>query len=647
MDEEHRCPQCGAVLPADGPKDFCPNCVIGVVAEDVPAPDSPAPTAQPGHRQWRRPVWLVVAAAFVVAFLLLFWIWMPAQLPRPPERFVVATSTEGDLRTGGIHPEVAISPDGTRIAYVGGGTPQTRQLYLRQLGQLDASPMPGTDGGTSPVFSPDGEWVAFLQGDSTLRRVSMLGSRAQTVLETESPVRVLSWGPDDMIVFGTPNGLWRISAWGGEPQSLTTVSTEREAHLWPDVLPDLNGVLYTVWSGSVEASRLAVVSLKTGEIRDLLPGGSHPRYSPTGHIVYGVEGALWAVGFDLGTHTLTSRAPVPVLDHVNTKDPSGAASFGLSHDGSLVYVSGTATQTSPPARLAWMDREGREQPLELPARGYAWPRVSPDGRHVAVTIVEPDNTDLWVVDVGRETLTRLTFDEADDLHPVWTPDGRQLVFASRRAESTQMSTTAADGTGTVEPLIEGTDEAFPASFSPDGRQLVVEERSRDRGHGLALLEMERTEALEPLLDTEFAERNPEISPDGRWIAYESDESGRFEVYIRPFPAVDEGKWIISRAGGTRPLWAPDGRELFFVEPGERLMAVPIHTTDTTVSLGRPEALANLPPDPARLGRNYDVSPDGRFIVVRQAGVTDDPSSAHRVVIVQHWLPELLRLVPTH
>lgn len=141
MDEERRCPQCGAVLPADGPKDFCPNCVIGVVAEDVPAPDSPAPTAQPGHRQWRRPVWLVVAAAFVVAFLLLFWIWMPAQLPRPPERFVVATSTEGDLRTGGIHPEVAISPDGTRIAYVGGGTPQTRQLYLRQLGQLDASPM--------------------------------------------------------------------------------------------------------------------------------------------------------------------------------------------------------------------------------------------------------------------------------------------------------------------------------------------------------------------------------------------------------------------------------------------------------------------------------------------------------------------------
>ena len=648
MDEERRCPQCGAVLPADGPEDFCPNCVIGMVGEDVPAPES-APTPPPRRRQSRRPVALVVVAALVVASWILIWIWMPAQLPpRPPERFVLATHTEGDLRTGGDHPELVISTDGTRIVYVGRGPERGRQLYLRQIGQLDAVAMPGTEGATTPVFSPDGEWIGFLQGESILRRVSVLGSRAQTVLEADSPVRGLSWGPDDMIVFGTSNGLKRVSAWGGETQHLTEVSHERDehAHLWPEVLPNLSGVLYTIWSGSVEDSWLAVLSLDTGEIRRLLRGGSQPRYSPTGHIVYGVGGSLWAVGFDWETQTLTSRAPVPVLDHVNTNARSGAASFGLSHDGSLVYVSGPATEDSPPARLVWLDHRGQQEPLRLPARGYAWPRFSPDGRRLAVTIAEPGNTDVWVVDLARETQTRLTFDEADDLHPAWTPDGGQLVFASQRAESTQLFTTAADGTGTVQPLIDGSDALVPTSFSfsPDGQQLVVETRS-NRGRGLARLEMDGSEALEPLLDTEFAEGNPEVSPDGRWIAYESDESGRFEVYVRPFPAVNDGKWIVSTTGGTRPLWAPDGRQLFFVAPGGLLMMVPI-ATNTAVRPGRPEAFIDLSLDESRLGRHYDVAPDGRFIVVRQAGVTNDPSRAHRVVIVQHWLPELHRLAPT-
>jgi Tol biopolymer transport system component len=552
MGEERHCSLCGAVLPSDGQDGFCPKCVIGVVSGDVPSPAralAPEPQRQPD----RRPAVMAVGAvALVAATAWLTLMWIPPPPPPSLARFVVATPADGDLRTGGDHPEVAISADGSRIVYVGRGSERRRQLYLREIGRVEARPMAGTEGGTSPVFSPNGEWVGFLQGDSTLRRVSVLGSRAQAVFEADSAVRGLTRGPDDTIVFGTPNGLWLVSAWGDEPRPLTTVSSEHEAHLWPDILPNRSGVLYTVWSGSLEDSRLEVLSLDTGEVRHLLQGGSHPRYSPTGHIVYGGGGALGAVGFDLATLTLTNRAAVPVLDHVNTNARSGAASFGLSHDGSLVYVSGPATEASRPARLVYMDRDGRQEPLGLPVRNYAWPRISPNGRRLAVTIAEPGNTDVWIVDPERETLTRMTFDEADDLYPAWTPDGDQLVFASQRAESVQLFTTAAGETGTAQPLIEASIATVPASFSSDGRQLVVEERAGGRGRGLALLGMEGAEALEPLLDTEFAEGNPAISPDGRWIAYESDESGRFEVYVRPFPAVDEGKWVISRAGGTRP-----------------------------------------------------------------------------------------------
>ena len=385
-----------------------------------------------------------------------------------------------------------------------------------------------------------------------------------------------------------------------------------------------------------------MLSLETGEVSYLLPGGSHPRYALTGHIIYGIGGTLWAVGFDPVRLALTGRNPVPVLEHVNTKDASGAASFSLSQDGSLVYVAGAVTDGVPPRRLVWVDRDGRESPLGLPPRGYDWPRLSPDGTRLALNIVDPENTDVWVLDLRRETTTRLTFDAAHDLRPVWTPDGQQVIFASRREGAAQLFAKSADGTGDVERLTHSETELVRHSISPDGRLLVVEERSSDTGTNLALLSLEGDAEMQPLLRTEFTERNAEVSPDGRWIAYESNASGRFEVYVQPFPELDDGKWMVSVDGGTRPLWAPDGRELFFLDDS-RLMVVAMES-DFSVRPGTPEILFDEPflQTPAR---NYDVAPDGRrFLVIRHGG--DDPSTGHRVVLVQNWLLELQRLVPT-
>ena len=662
MGEERHCRQCGATLPSDGPDEFCPNCIIDMVTEGsapslaapAPAPAAPSATAPtsvpaaPRPRVWQRPVPLVLAAAALVV-ITGFVLWAPTDAApgrRPLAQFVIATPSNGALRTGGVHPEVAISPDGTRIVYGAGGPAQGRQLYLRVLGRLDATPLRGTEGGSGPAFSPDGEWVGFLAADNTLRKVSVLGGTAVTIHETGSPVRGLSWGANDAIVFGSQSGLMRVPAGGGEPEPLTFVEHERgeTAHIWPDVLPNGRGILFTIWSGSAEDSHLAVVSLETGEVVHLLAGGSHPRYSSSGHIVYGVGGTLWAVGFDADRLAVTTDR-VPVVEHLNTKDISGAASFGLAHDGSLVYVAGGVTDGISRRSLAWVDRQGREEPLGLPPRGYDWPRVSPDGRRLALNVLDPENVDVWILDVDRQATTRLTFDAAHDLRPVWTPDGQRVIFASRREGHTQLLVQAADGTGVVEPLVDSEIELFPHSISPDGRLLVVEARSPEgAGTDLSLLSLDGDREALPLLRTEFTERNAEISPDGRWIAYESNASGRFEVYVQPFPDLDDGKWMVSADGGTRPLWSPDGHELFFLDPDGRLMVVPVETNES-FRPGIPEVLMDnsFPQTP---GRNYDVAPDGRFLVVRDAGATDDPATEHRVVLVQNWLWELQRLVPT-
>ena len=609
-------------------------------------PSKPVATApQPQKRQGAMPMLGAALIGGVIIGLAVWGLTRPGPAPpRPLTRFVVTTPPDEPLRMSGELPEVAISPDGLRIVY-GSGAGGSRQLYLREVTLFGATPLRGTEGGSGPFFSPDGEWIGF-STDYLLKRVSILGGPAATICDLGGAPAGMSWGPDDTIVYATAGsqGLLRVPAVGGEPERLTTVEPEQDEtdHLWPEVLPNGQAVLFTAWSGSPESSRLAIVSLETGAV-SYLPVGSDPSYSPTGHIVYSVGGALWAVGFDVHRLEVTSN-PVPVLENVNTK-ALGAANFSMSGDGSLVYVAAGGTGGGS-RTLVWVDRDGREEPLGYPPDSYTSPRLSPDGTRVAVDVIEPENSDVWTYDLTRPTRTRLTTDPAIDQRPLWTPDGQRVVFQSNR-DSQSLFWKLADGTGEAERLMtarEGATFVFPAAWSADGKTLVYQELVQNNRIDIGLLSMDGERPSEMLLATEFLETAPAVSPDGGWIAYASDESGAYEVYVQQFPHLSE-RVTVSTDGGHQPVWSPDGRELFYRGP-LGMMVVPVET-DPTFRPGAPEVLFEGQYYSFLSTRTYDVAPDGRFLMIKEAAVTTDDTSvtAGQIVLVQNWTDELQRLVP--
>ena len=416
-------------------------------------------------------------------------------------------------------------------------------------------------------------------------------------------------------------------------------------HLWPEILPGGEAVLFTIVANPIEDSQIAVLSLDTREQTVLIRGGSFPRYSPTGHLLYGVQGNLWAVGFDLN-RLETVGDPVPVQEGVLTK-PQGAADFSVSENGSLVYVAG-APAGAGTNTLVWVDRDGREEPIEsAPAGELFWARVSPDGTRIAYHTVEEDNTDVWVSDLTRPgTRIKVTTDTAGDGFPLWTPDGEAVVFQSFREGEPRLFQKAADGTGVAEQLLalEGTTFLYPYEWSPDGEMLLVATNMPATSNDFGVLSMEGEPSWQPLVQTEAREGNPAISPDGQWVAYRSHETGESEVYVAQFPTL-EGRQAVSVGGGWSPVWSRDGRELFYQAQG-RLMVVPI-TTEPTFTLGTPEILFEGP-YVSSLARSYDLAPDGRFLMVRRGDIeTSDTDALTHVVLVQNWFEELNQLVPTN
>ena len=594
-----------------------------------------------------------VAATAVIAGMA-GWFLKPSP-PRHVGRFVVLTPPSGGLFLSPLSPELAISPDGTRIVYTSGlGPPSTRQLYLRHVDQLDAVPLRGAEGGNYPFFSADGESIGFKDNNNVLKRVPVLGGPAATITPMSGSTRGVSWGPDDTIVFSTAtsNGLLRVPAVGGEPEVLTI--TDREGgetiHAWPDVLPNNKGVLFTAWSGSAESSRIAVVSLETKNVTYLLNGGSSPRYSPTGHLVYAEGGTLWAVGFDQDQLALTSSNPVPVVENVNAKE-AGAADFSIANNGSLVYVSGSG-QAGIQRTLVWVDREGREDPLALEPGGYSSARVSPDGTRVAVDLVGPDGTDVWTSVVARGTRSILTPELGTDERPLWTPEGERVVFRSVREGAEGLSWKAADGRGVVEPLLTVEDGQqlripTPHDWSLDGAELIFDYIAPDTRRDIGVLSMDGERPWQPLLNSAANENAPALSPDGRWLAYTSNETGQTEVYVDRFPDLGN-KEQISTGGGRFPVWSPDGSELFYIDAGgSRMMAVPIDT-EPALTPGTATVLFEGTYYIQGLARRlYDVAPDGRFLIIKPPGgaAEDTASVSGQIVLVEGWLDELQRLVP--
>ncbi|GMR23768.1 MAG: hypothetical protein BMS9Abin37_2232 [Acidobacteriota bacterium] len=577
------------------------------------------------------------ASAFALAFGVLtgvtVWgIMRSAPTPRPLARFSLAWPPDVSLTGGGRH-VVALSPDGTRIAYSA-----NEQIYLRTLDQTEATPIRGTEGSArGPFFSPDGEWVGFYSGGQ-LKKVAIRGGAPVSLCDALNPWGA-RWGADNTIVFGQPENIMHVSADGGPCEVLVTVEAG-EITQGPQILPGQKAVLFSLnkLGTSWDDAQIVVQSLDTGERKVLIEGGREARYVPAGHLIYVSDGTLLAVPFEVDALEVTG-GPVSLVEGVmNAVRVSGAAQFSVSDTGSLVYVVGSGSDTE--RTLVWVDRDGNEEALAAEPHVYRYPRISPDGGRVALDVAD-QKLDIWIWDFARETLTRLTFDPAREDYPAWTPDGQRVAFSSLREGPRKMYWKAADGTGAVERLTESENAQVPYAFSPDG-QLVFRESGADQNADLGVLTLDG--ATEPLLATEFDERNAEISPNGRWLAYESNISGQSEIYVRPFPNVEDGQWLISKSGGQRPLWAPDGRELFYLVPGTKLMAVEVQT-EPSFAAGNAKVVFEGPYSEGPFGRTYDISPDGkRFLMIKERA--SEETSSPELILVLNWFQELKRLVPT-
>jgi Tol biopolymer transport system component len=641
------------------------------IEEAVSNPTAIAHSERGATRDRRSVLRVIVPIAALAALVGAITTWAlvrPAKTPPAAvSRFAITLPAAQALAFSINDRDIALSADGTRLAYVAG---DQAQLMVRSLDRLDAVPVAGVTGARAPFLSPDGRWIGFFErideGTTTgpvvsrgvLKKVSTNGGPPVVICGFAGTSRGASWGSDDSIVFATNDrstGLLRVPASGGEPEVLTrpdTASGERD-HFFPSVLPGARGLLFTVYRGAGSgrapaAGQIAVLDLKTGSRKTVIRSGSQAGYVDTGYLVYSDGGSLWAVRFDLATLSAVGD-PVPLLEQVLTL---GAADFTFSRNGTLIYVPVRGSETRS---LVWVSRQGAEEPIAAPPREYVVARLSPDGTRAALQIRDP-KTEIWTWDFSREKLTRVTFAPGDGVgnsFPVWTPDGRFVIYGSPRESPAPALIThpyrrRADGTGTEDRLARTANPVRPVAISPDGRRLVLEEMTPSAGYDFTILYLDGSARTEPLLQTPFDERNAAISPDGHWLAYESNESGQSQIYVRSFPNVADARYQVSTDGGRTPVWAPNGTELFFVNRSS-IMAAPIQAAPA-FSIGNPAKLFDAPTllldgrfiAASNTNRNYDVSRDGqRFLMIKTAAAPSDGSaSLGSMVVVQNWFAEV-------
>ena len=618
----------------------------------APMVEAPASTLQ----IWQQPIPASIALVIAVVGSVLIGGMFLRGVPAVPNiaRFIISAPEGEQFMIALDSADLAISPDGQKVAYLTGLSADIngpKSLLLRSLDDFETVRLAENGALYYPFFSPDGEWVGFYDlNASELKRVSVTGGSALNVVSLPAPLRGASWGDDDSIVYASQevnSGLWRVSANGGVPEQLTTPDPEQGEtnHSWPQMLPGSKHVLYTALASPADDSLIVVLSLESGEQRVVARGGFYGRYVSTGHLLYAVGNSVRAIAFD-PDQLEVSGSPVPVVEDVVTKT-LGAANFSVADNGSLAYVPGTTALRDVTRQLVWVDREGRETILDAVPAPYESPRISPDGRYVAVQTVG-DNPDVVVYDLERNTTTRLTFDSGYDGNPTWSPDGEDILFNSNRTGQGNIFRKPADGTGQVEQLTDYDVPVFLDQMTPDGDNVLM---SINRGNfDLQLMPLQDlpAETSQALVATEFNEGVSAISPDGQWIAYQSNESGEFEVYVRPFPNVDDGRWQISQNGGVGPLWGPTGEELFYQQAGSAVIMSVDVDTESSFRPGNPEILfsGDYRPYSPNSGRSFDLSPDGRRFLL----LTDDQNGTiagetGRIVLVQNWFEELKERVP--
>ena len=576
----------------------------------------------------RQPVFALVGALLIGAVLSAAAIWALRPItsaPRSTAQFAVALPENEPV--GGLDfPAVVISPNDTHIVYVArrGGR---SQLFARAIESLEAHALTGTEGALGPFFSPDGRWVGFFAGGA-LKKVPITGGAVRTITEAQIGFGA-SWGSDNTIVFAPNNAseLWRVSADGGKAEPVTRLDSSRGefSHRWPEILPDGKSVLFTVGTeGSWDDAVIAMQTIGSTDRRSIVQGGTSPRFSATGHLLYSRAGVLHALPFDGRQQQGHGEAVSGVGRIFQSSD--GAAQFSSSNGASLVYV--PASGSDAEKTLVWVDRDGHEQPLAAPPRAFGDPRLSFDDRHVAVTISDATR-DVWTYDIGASRLEQFTFEGGTS--PVWCADGSRLLFAANRGGSPDIFSKLRGENGIEERLTRTPRTDVPASCTRDGTVLFVE--SDGSGRDIALLSSDRTPR--PLVVTEANEAGPTVSPDGGLVAYVSDTSGRPEVYVAAM--TDPGRATqVSTDGGTEPAWKRDSSELFF-RSGSRMMTATVRTRPS-LSVQSPRQLFTGAFETGAAWRAaYDVSRDGsRFLMIRSAPRTE-PGRELRILL--GWKPD--------
>ena len=587
------------------------------------------PRSQGGDRSG--PTWMTVVSGTLGAGVVVWSLADGGVAPvGPPLRFSA-------VRVTAPLADIAVSPDGTRLAYISGLGDDGR-LVIRDLARDTSTPIDTSVGGgaVSLSFSPDNEWVAvYSPAEEALVRVRVDGATVIPFAETAEQPYGVSWGPDDTVVFSAAGRLMRVSANGGTPQPVTT-DEGGLAQRWPEVLPGGRDVLFSLSSGQ-DTPRLAIASIASGTVRELGIDGSRPRYAPSGRLVFADRDRLRSAPFDPDTGALANTS---VVSH--REEPTvgflGELLFDLADAGTLTYAGGAEGVLS----LVWVDREGREEAIAAPAGLYITPRLSSDGLRVAFDRNDAGDSNIWVRDLSRGTETRITSVPEIDWLPLWTPDDRRLVFYSRR-EPSGLYSKAADGTGDAELMVaEGNDVALvsPSDWSADGRTLAVWMVTSAGQPDLGLVSLDGTPTIEPMLPSRDEEGAPAFSPDGGWLAYHSAESGQREVYVRRFPSLSD-RTTVSVDGGSHPQWSRDGRELFYRTLDGGMRVVQVETVPTFRVLGESRLLFEGPYFLFASRRTYDVAPDGqRFLMLRSSGASDAPQFGQSLEVVVNWTAQL-------
>jgi eukaryotic-like serine/threonine-protein kinase len=612
------------------------------------------------HRKSRESLpWVVVALLTIVSTLAFWRLWQSGPKPAEPMTFSADLGTDARLYTG-FGASTILSSDGTRLAFVATGPDEKRRAYVRSLDQLQATPLSGTENASDLFFSPDGQWLGFF-AERRLKKVSVQGGASVSICDAPLDFGA-SWAENDTIVFSdnlrTP--LSQVSSAGGKAQPLLTLDQQAQevTQRWPQLLPGDRAVLFTsdTHNGDYEDADIVVYSITSGQRKVLQHGGFFGRYVRTGHLLFMHQGTLFAVPFDLKNLKVTGQ-PSPILEEIAATPFDGHAQFSVSDRGDLVYITGHGGFQA--VSLYWMDRENKFTPLRSAPSVYRYPAFSPDGKRLALQIYDGKREDIWVYEWERDTLTRLTFGSGEDYDaPIWTPDGQRITYSGvdhQGVGGVDIYWKRADGSGDAQRLTETKKPKFPDSWNPDGRTLVfdqVKPGSPDSWDILTMT-MEGSEKLgwkpeepKPLLSGPFSQDLAALSPDGRWLAYTSSESGSYEVYVRPFPGPG-GKWQISTGGASLPKWSRIRKELFFRNQNNRIMVAAYSESGGSFRPEKPQFWS--PGQFTDLGgsiNDFDLHPDGKRLVVLKAPPTSEVQPSNRMTFVFDFFDELRRKAPS-